>query len=101
MVESPRRLEGIEKRKRYRVKGNSVYFLRKYGTSNPVWTSELPDTEAWPGGWEVQRGNPACMLFAVRSASENIYPSDVWYGHIGNLGELVDISELEEIQGEA
>jgi hypothetical protein len=52
--------------------------------------------------WMVCDGNPACLLFAIRSAAEKLSLNDmtddkVYYGHIGGLGELVCEKELEEV----
>lgn len=47
--------------------------------------------------WMDADGNPACLHYAIRSATEGI-PTDnnVLYGKIGALGYLVHISELGE-----
>lgn len=43
---------GIVRGGTYRVRGNSEYMLRKYGTCNPVIRLEDRDTVIWPdGGW--------------------------------------------------
>lgn len=81
----------------YTIKGKSKYFKDKYGTYNPLIIIEDKDTVLWTGGWGVQTGNPACMLFAIRSGCEHLpWNGQVWYGHIGHLGELVHESELED-----
>jgi hypothetical protein len=89
----------------YRIKGNSAYFKNKYGTSNPVFEPECLDTECWPGGWGAAQGNPAAMLYALRSTQDGIACGDVgkvWYGKVGTpgkmrLGELVHESEMEPL----
>lgn len=86
----------IQKNKDYRVKGNSPYFKKKYGTSNPVIRIEDKDAVVFGGSWEHQNGNPACLIFAMRAGTDSIRTGDVWYGKIDGLGELVDSSELEE-----
>jgi hypothetical protein len=89
----------------YRIKGNSKYFKDKYGTSNPIIEIEDKDTVIWNGGWGLQQGNPACLLFAMRSGIEKLpWNGTVYYGKIGigkegaRLGELVHESELEELK---
>jgi hypothetical protein len=43
----------LKKNKKYRIKGNSPYFLKKYGTSNPIFVADCKDTDAWPGGYQA------------------------------------------------
>jgi len=48
--------------------------------------------------WMDCNGNPACMVFAIRTGfSKNSPPTDdeVLYGKIGAFGHLVHISEIE------
>lgn len=47
--------------------------------------------------WMFCDGNPACLVYAMRSAGEHL-PTDnnVLYGKIGPYGSLVHISEIEE-----
>ena len=48
--------------------------------------------------WMFCDGNPACLIYAMRTAfSKNPVPTDdeVLYGKIDGLGYLVHISELE------
>lgn len=95
----------INKNGKYRIKGDSKYFKDKYGTSNPVITIEDDHEKVFGKWWGFMNGNPACLLYAVRSPVDNL-PMDnagtgkVFYGHVGKLelGELVHISELEEIK---
>jgi len=91
----------IKKNKVYRIKGESKYFKEKYGTSNPEIRIEDTDKEVFGGSWGDQQGNPACMLFGIRSGMENPKEggilSDVWYGKVQGFGELVYGCELEEV----
>ena len=92
----------ITKGKQYRIRGNSEYFKRKYGTSNPVIEIEGLYKEVCGRSWADASGNPGAMLFGMRLGMEMpryIIPTDdeVYYGHIRGLGELVIVSELEEI----
>lgn len=94
----------IELGKKYRIKGKSKYFKEKYGTSNPLIEIEDIDRNIFGGSWMVQNGNPACMLFGIRSGMEGIANIGlVYYGKIkigenrGSLGELVSENELEEV----
>jgi hypothetical protein len=69
----------------------------------PKWGGTEFHIEDWwdrVGGrsWMFCDGNPACLVFAVRSA-ENKLPTDneVLYGHAENgFGSLIHISEIEE-----
>ena len=90
--------------KKYRIKGKSIYFKEKYGTSNPLIEIEDTDRKVFGGSFLMQRGNPACMLFEVRSRVEGVAMlGEVYYGKIkigenrGSLGELVSENELEEV----
>lgn len=81
-----------------KIKGNSEYFLKKYGTSNPEIEVEGTDFQIWGKPWGSMQGNFAAMLYAVRSANEKIrYSGTVYYGKIGNFGELVHEDELEVV----
>jgi hypothetical protein len=82
--------------KHYRIKGDSPYFKDKYGTSNPIIKIEGKDTDLWVGGWKTTP-NPVCYAYAIRVAEEHLpLPGIVYYGHIGNSGELVHETELGE-----
>lgn len=48
--------------------------------------------------WMVCDGNPACLIYAMRTGfGKEAIPNDdeVLYGKIGHLGHLIHISELE------
>ena len=83
----------------YRIKGDSKYFKDKYGTPNPEFRLEADSREVYgPGGWENAQGNPAALLYAMRSAFEGIgLRGTVYYGKVGAMGELVHESELEPV----
>lgn len=93
--------------KKCRIKGASEYFKKKYGTSNPEIEIEGTDREMWQGkSWMVMDGNPAALLFAMRTGlegcnaplSETVYCGKIRTpGGIG-LSELVYESEIEEIK---
>jgi hypothetical protein len=91
----------IEKDRKYKIRGKSKYFLEKYGMNNPV--IEIEDLWINVSGesWMQSNGNPACLLFAIRtglSGEKYSYSDDkVYYGKIGGMGELVCEDELEEI----
>lgn len=61
------------------------------------------DVEDWwdrVGGcsWMNAVGNPACLVYAMRTGFANHHvPSDneVVYGHLGSFGHLLHVSELE------
>jgi len=81
-----------------RIKGNSTYFKQKYGTSNPEIEIEGTDLQVFGKSWGSMQGNFAAILYAVRSANENLgYSGRVFYGKVGNLGELVHEDELEDL----
>jgi len=81
----------IESGKTYRIKGQSKYFARKYGTSNP----EIIIEEAWDYHKEFA---PPSFLYIGRMLAEGL-PTDgnTYYGHIDGLGEFVHETELEII----
>lgn len=83
----------------YRIKGNSTYFKEKYGTSNPEYKLEGLWNKLTGGSWMYAKGNPAAMLYGMRSGMEGLPTDDlVYYGKIDHQGELVHVSELEEIK---
>lgn len=47
--------------------------------------------------WMNAGGNFAAMHYAARSAFELPMDDEVVYGHIGNLGHIVHISELGDV----
>lgn len=90
----------IKKWGKYQIKGKSEYFKKKYGTSNPIITIEDTDEKIFGSSWKRQNGNPACMLFGMRSGFEGLSGEKVWGGKIENLSELVFEHELEKIKDE-
>jgi len=91
----------IEKGKTYRIKGESIYLSKKYGTSNPIILIGGTDKEVLGCFWGGANGNPAAMLFGMRSGFEGLpFGGQVYYGHIGGMGELVHESELEPTEEE-
>lgn len=51
--------------------------------------------------WMNARGNPACLVYAMRTGfSETPIPTDneVLYGKVGLFGHLVHVSEIEDQQ---
>ncbi|MCP3682171.1 MAG: hypothetical protein GY861_05710 [bacterium] len=84
---------------RFKIKGNSKYFARKYNTPNPEIDIEDTDINIWGTSWKDQGGNMACMLYATRTKSEGIpLTGTTYYGKVQGMGELVHESELEELQ---
>jgi len=46
--------------------------------------------------WQICQGNPACMVYGIRSGLGGLPLDDeVLYGKIGLLGHLVHVSEIE------
>lgn len=86
----------------YRITGNSDYFRQKYGTPNPDFELEATDLEIWGEAWEVMAArNFSAALFMRRMTLEaDTLPINepVYYGKIQGHGELVRLSELEEIE---
>ena len=82
----------------YQIKGNSEYFLSKYGHSNPFIVIEGTDREALGQFWGGINGNPAVMFYGMRAGLEDLpLGGQVYYGKIGQIGELVHESELKEV----
>ena len=75
----------------YRIKGESKYFLKKYGSTNPEITiEEKSDFHT--------KFSPPSFLFLGRALAEDIpVDGNTYYGHINGLGEFVNETELEEI----
>jgi len=49
--------------------------------------------------WMYANGNPACLIYAMRSADQSPeipIDNEVLYGHVGAFGHLVHISEIEK-----
>lgn len=63
----------------------------------PGATIKIEDTwvNVYGSSWMWAQGNPACMIYAMRSAASELpVDDDVWYGKINGLGYLVHESEL-------
>lgn len=79
----------IEAGKTYRIKGQSKYFLAKYGTANPEIIIESKEDYH-------ESFSPPAFLFQGRALAEGVLiDGNTYYGHIGGLGEFVHESELE------
>jgi hypothetical protein len=91
-VERNRELN-IEAGRLYRIKGASKYFLRKYGTPNPIIKM------IHPIDLEKEGYNPPGFLFLGRAYAEGIPTNPAWYGHVvpDDRGEIVNQNELEEV----
>ena len=49
--------------------------------------------------WMDCNGNPACLIFAMRSGLAGLPTDDeVLYGKVGSFGHLVHISEIEALE---
>ncbi len=92
----------IKLRAKYRIKGNSDYFKKKYSTTNPEIVIEDIDTRVFgfDALWGSLKGNPACVLYIARAEATGIdfNHGRSFYGKIKGLGELVHETELEEIE---
>lgn len=81
----------IKNGKTYKIKGESKYFLTKYGTSNP----EIIIEEKLDFHSEFK---PTSFLYLGRALAEGVpVNGDTYYGHVKGLGEFVHESELEEV----
>lgn len=75
--------------KGYVIKGESKYFLFKYGTANPKIIIEAAMDYHL-------HFNPATFLFQGRALAEGVpIDGNTYYGHIDGLGEFVHETELE------
>ena len=97
--------QDVLKNTRYQIKGNSEYFLKKYGTSSPIIKIEDEHHKVFDAWWVTMMGNWACELYRERQEIDDLpkdNPDDktVFYGHVRGMGELVHASELEEIGDE-
>jgi hypothetical protein len=95
----------VQQEGKYRISGNSSYFLRKYGTVNPEIEIVGTDLETIGDPWN-RAGCMAARIFRERVSREQIpvLPGGVFYGHIVveeatglALGELVTAGELEGV----
>lgn len=74
----------------YLIKGNSNYFKRKYGTSNPTIVVEEKLNFHFSH-------TPPSFLYLARALCEDLsLDNSTYYGHIDGLGEFIHESELEE-----
>jgi hypothetical protein len=79
-----------------KVTKQSTYFLKKYGDATPNVMIECTDLEAWGKSWMDMYGNPAALMYAMRSGLEGLpITGTVYYGKVGVLGELFHESELK------
>lgn len=69
--------------------------------------SEVRIEDTWEnvtgGSWMNATGNPAALVYAMRSGtSKGRIPlnDDVWYGKLGSLGVLVHEVEINDGEGE-
>lgn len=78
----------IEPGKAYKIKGESKYFLAKYGTSNPeIIIGEKSDFH--------DEFKPPSFLYLGRALAEGVpVDGNTYYGHIEGLGEYVHETEL-------
>ncbi len=95
----------IEKGRKYRIKGKSEYFLKEYGSYNPVIYITGSNEESFDRGWFHESDCHECWRFATRIYNPFVFSAhngvpdgeEVWVGEIGYPKELVHESELEEI----
>jgi hypothetical protein len=75
---------------KYRIKCNSKYFESKYHEPNPVFVAEAKTTLGY---------NSPSFLYMGRAIADGTFTkSDLWYGHVSGMGEIVSAGELEEIK---
>lgn len=80
--------------------GQTVILPNDLKTLPPVPAGSEFHIEDWwdhltGGSWMFADGNPACLIYAMRSAGAGL-PTDneVVYGKVDGLGHLVHVSEL-------
>lgn len=93
----------IENGQTYRLNHLSPYMFKKYGVARPEITIIGEDVQVLGKSWQELDNNYAAILFRIRCKEEAISLvrhafSTVFYGKIGDKGELVHISELESLE---
>lgn len=80
----------IEAGKSYTIKGESKYFLSKYGSSNPqILIEEKLDFH--------KEYKPPSFLYLGRALAEGVpVDGNTYYGHIKGMGEFVHETELQQ-----
>ena len=88
------------KREKFRFAGQTVKIrkdIQKFGgadfTIEDYWENVNGGTS-----WMNSNGNPAAMMYAIRTGSQDFkdpIDNEVVYGKIGALGHLFHVSELE------
>ena len=73
-----------------KVKGNSRYFSRKYGTPNPEFIIEGKED------FHVHSHTAAGLLYLGRALAEGLpLDGNTLYGHIDGFGEFVHETEID------
>lgn len=92
-------------RKSHKLAGQTVRI--KDGVTHPQFDnfggSEFHIEDYWDVltglSWMESRGNPACIIYAMRAAQNGLPVDDeVLYGKVGAFGHLVHTSEIELVE---
>lgn len=82
--------------------GKVVRIARDLHTSPPIAAGSEYRIEDWVDrvagkSWQDCDGNPAAMIYAMRTGTVDPQPTDdeVLYGHVRGMGHLVHVSEIE------
>lgn len=88
--------------KTVRVKPHVTHFQRPNFGGSKIQIEDWHDRVAGKS-WKICQGNPACIVYAVRTAVQSVpvpVDDEVLYGHeVGaslSLGHLVHITEIEQ-----
>jgi hypothetical protein len=77
--------------------GCKKYFADKYGEENPEFELKGEDREVCGKSWMNMNGNPAALLYAMRTGFGGVSTGGkVYYGKIKGMGEFIHESELGE-----
>lgn len=92
-------------REKHPLAGKKCKLNLRGGDAPDIKTGDIYRVEDWwqnVGGtsWMYADGNPACMLYGIRSGCVGL-PTDneVVYGKVGGFGHLIHTSELGEEVG--
>jgi len=64
-------------------------------SGDTYWLEDWWDRVSGGTSWMDMQGNPACMLYAMKSGMNNLpLDNEVVYGKVDGLGHLMHVSEL-------
>lgn len=78
----------------HQLAGQAVTVISGSMAGAECWVEDWWDRLAG-GSWMDATGNPACLAYAVRSATDRLpVDNEVVYGRVGDIGHLIHASEL-------